>query len=204
MAATRRGVRDLTGLTVLALLLTGPRHPYELHRVITQTHKDFVTGLPRSLYHAVGRLERDEFIEAVETEREGHRPERTVYRITDEGRRELRSRLRYLLERPDPDTTLLAAAVSFMGCLPTGEVRYCLRSRAAALEGAIAGADAQAADLRRELPRLLLLENEYTRAVWAAELAWVRGILADLESGALTWPDDAAELAGSVPVEARE
>ena len=40
--------RDLVGLTVLALLLTGPQHTYEMQRLMKVTHKDFVTGLPRS------------------------------------------------------------------------------------------------------------------------------------------------------------
>ena len=51
-----RAERDLPGLTVLALLLTGPRHTYEMHRMMIDTRKDFVTGLPRSMYHAVERL----------------------------------------------------------------------------------------------------------------------------------------------------
>ncbi|GAA4953524.1 PadR family transcriptional regulator [Streptomonospora halophila] len=196
---SRRGARDLTALTVLALLRTGPSHPYELHRMITQTHRDFVTGLPRSLYHAVDRLEKAEFIAPVDTEREGRRPERTVYELTGEGRRELAARLRYLLERPDPDTSVFVAAVSFMGCLPVQEARYCLQARAAALEAEIAGGDAHAASLGRELPRLLLLENEYVGALRRAELAWVRAVVADIDSGTLTWPDDIAELARRLP-----
>lgn len=197
MASGRRGVKDLTGLTVLALLSSGPRHPYELHRIVLETHKDFVTGLPRSLYHAVTRLERDEFIEPVETVREGGRPERTVYRITGEGRSELTTRLRYLLQRPDTDQSTFIAAMSFIGCLPTGEVSFCLGHRAAALESELAGLDIGFTSLG--LPRMLLLENEYLRAVRAAELAWVRSLIADLDSGSLSWPDDMTELSKDIP-----
>jgi hypothetical protein len=35
--------RDLAALAVLALLSTGPRHPYDLHRLLTDTGKRFVT-----------------------------------------------------------------------------------------------------------------------------------------------------------------
>jgi hypothetical protein len=35
--------------------------------------------------------------------------------------------------------------------------------------------------------RLLALETEYARALHAAELAWLRGVLADLRSGQLDW-----------------
>ncbi|PSK99661.1 PadR family transcriptional regulator [Murinocardiopsis flavida] len=197
MAGKRRGVTDLTGLTVLALLHTGPRHPYEMHRIVLETHKDFVTGLPRSLYHAVTRLERDEFIESVETVREGGRPERTVYRLTAEGRAELTSRLRYLLQRPDTDPRPFVAAMSFIGCLPIGETRFCLGHRAAALESEVASLDISSTSLG--LPRVLLLENEYLRALRAAELEWVRTLIADLDSGALSWPDDMTELSKNIP-----
>lgn len=72
----RRADRDLAGLAVLALLHTGPRHTYDMHRLMIDTRKDFVTGLPRSLYHAVERLQRDGLVRAQGTGRAGARPER--------------------------------------------------------------------------------------------------------------------------------
>lgn len=177
---------DITGTMVLALLAQRSRHPYELHRFIIDTHKDFVTGLPRSLYHAVERLARDGLIEPVEITREGRAPERTVYAVTAEGRRELAHRLRRMLERPDRDTTVMIAALSLVGALDPREVERCLRTRAATLEGAIASAEAVLAGL--DLPRVLLLETEYERTLHAAELAWLRGVLDDLRSGDLHWP----------------
>jgi DNA-binding PadR family transcriptional regulator len=184
----RKPSADLVGLTVLALLLQGPRHPYELHRFIVDTHKDYVTGLPRSLYHAVDRLARDELISPVETSREGRRPERTVYEITPEGRAELAARLRRLLERPEGEHPTFTAAVSMIGCLPPEDVQRSLGTRIASLEGGIATLDGVAASLREGgLPRLLVLELEYQRALLAAELDWVRGVLADVRSGDLRW-----------------
>ncbi|WP_232383283.1 helix-turn-helix transcriptional regulator [Actinomadura violacea] len=176
---------DVTGTTVLALLAQRARHPYELHRFLIDTHKDFVSGLPRSLYHAVERLARDGLIEPVESIREGRAPERTVYDITTEGHQELAHRLRRMLERPDRDTTVMYAALSLIGVLEVGEVERCLRTRAAELEGRIAAADASLAGL--DLPRALLLETEYARALHSAELAWLHGVLADLRSGELDW-----------------
>jgi DNA-binding PadR family transcriptional regulator len=176
---------DVVGTTVLALLAQRARHPYELHRFIVDTHKDFVSGLPRSLYHAVERLARDGLIEAVETSREGRAPERTVYGITQEGREELTHRLRRMLERPDHDSTVMYAALSLIGVLDVQEAERCLQTRAAALEGVVVAGEASLAGL--DLPRILLLETEYARALHAAELAWLRGVLADLRSGQLDW-----------------
>ncbi|GII63425.1 PadR family transcriptional regulator [Sphaerisporangium krabiense] len=186
--ARRRADRDLTSLTVLALLSVRPSHPYELHRFIVETHKDYVTGLPRSLYHAVDRLVAEELIGPVETTREGRRPERTVYEITAEGRAELGSRLKRLLEDPESDGRAFVAAISLVGCLSPEEARRALRTRAATLEGMVVAQDAYISGLTATgLPPILLLEVECVRALRAAELDWVRGVLARLESGELGW-----------------
>ncbi|MEW9532123.1 PadR family transcriptional regulator [Microbispora sp. NPDC049125] len=193
--ALRRADRDLVGLTVLALLSVRPSHPYELHRFIVDTHKDYIGGLPRSLYHSVDRLAGEELIAPVETRREGRRPERTVYDITEEGRAELATRLRRLLEQPDADTKVFLAAVSLMGCLPEREAERALGTRAATLEGAIVAADAHVESLvATGLPRILLLEVEYNRAMKAAELEWIRTTLAGIRSGRIAW--SATEAAG--------
>ncbi|WP_432865953.1 PadR family transcriptional regulator [Microbispora rosea] len=189
--ARGRADRDLVGLTVLALLSVRPAHPYELHRFVIDTHKDYIGGLPRSLYHAVDRLAREELIVPAETSREGRRPERTVYRVTEEGRAELSSRLRRLLEQPDGDTKVFVAAVSLMGCLPVPEAERALSTRVATLEGAIVSADAHIAALAGSgLPRVLVLEVEYDRAMKAAELEWVRATLAEIRSGQVSWSVD--------------
>ncbi|MEU5696155.1 helix-turn-helix transcriptional regulator [Actinosynnema sp. NPDC020468] len=194
MTTLPRTDRDLVGLTVLALLSQGERHVYDMHRQIVDTHKDFVTGLPRSMYHAVERLTRDGLVVAADTSREGNRPERTPYRLTDDGRSELRARTRRLIATPDPDTTLFTAALSFLGCLPVADAREALRSRASTLTAAAAGMGSQLPDLQARLPRLLLVELEYELARVTAERDWVRALLADLDSGALDWPDDLSRL----------
>jgi DNA-binding PadR family transcriptional regulator len=185
--------RDLPALTVLALLLTGPRHTYEMHRLMVDTHKDFVTGLPRSMYHAVERLLRAELIHVVRTDRAEGRPERTVYALTDAGRAELGERVRRLLEHPDPDATLFVAALSFLGCLPVPQARAALDVRQAELGRRIDRARAALGEASA-LPRLLLMEAEYEIARLAAERDWVASLLADVDSGRLSWPDDIREL----------
>lgn len=190
MSGLRREERDLPALTVLALLNQGPRHTYDMHRQMVDTHKDFVTGLPRSMYHAVDRLQRSGLIAVADTVRDTARPERTVYRVTDAGRQALADRVHRLLAVPDPDSTLFVAALSFLGCLPVPASRAALAERASTLADRRSVADDQLAVLRHELPRFLLVELEYERDRVAAELRWVRGLLADLDSGEVSWPDD--------------
>lgn len=192
MAGRSGSSKDLVDLTVLALLSVRPSHPYEMHRFVVDTHKDYVTGLPRSLYHAVDRLVAAELVAAFGTRRAGRRPERTVYQITDAGRAELSARLRALLERPRTEVTVFAAAVSLLGCLSPDEARASLAVRADALTEITDGLAATMRDL--DLPRLLTLELEYEHAVRAAELDWTRRVLDDLGT-TLTWsPKERADL----------
>jgi hypothetical protein len=63
-----------------------------------------------------------------------------------------------------------------------------LDRRAARLAAALAVLDANAvAEAEQGLPRIAMLEAEYQRAVLKAEAAWVRSVIAELRSGALTW-----------------
>jgi DNA-binding PadR family transcriptional regulator len=178
--------RDVTALTVLGLLMTGPRHTYEMHRMIERTHKDFVTGLPRSLYHAAQRLLAAGHIRVAATTRGGARPERTVYELTAAGRDRLRDWVRLLLSEP---SGLLVPALTFAGCLRPAEVAEALRHRR----------DEQTrrtgAALPTHLPRLLLLEAEYEISRLTAEATWLTGVVDDLDAGRLTWPDNPADLA---------
>ncbi|MFG3257071.1 PadR family transcriptional regulator [Streptomyces sp. NPDC048172] len=202
----RRGDRDLAGLTVLALLWTGPRHTYDMHRLMLDWHKDFVTGLPRSMYHAVDRLLRDGFIEPVGAERPGPRPERTVYALTKAGARELHERERRLLRVPDRDSTLLVAALSFLGVLPPGEAAEALRQRVTALTEETSALSTELEAVSGELPRLLLLETEYERVRREAELAWVRAVAEDIGAGKLQWSREqlAAQEGRTLPPEETE
>lgn len=178
---------DVLSLTVLAFLTERPMHPYDVQRVIRQRHKDYAIERPRALYRAFERLARDELIEPVETSREGRRPERTVYQITDEGRTEFSHWLLQLLERPVVEDPVFAVAVGLLGYLNPESVLEALNDRFAALEGEIAGVDAALQAMRSSLPRLVLLAHEYRRALRQAERDWVLGLIEDIRTGSLSW-----------------
>lgn len=180
--------RDLAALAVLALLSTGPRHPYDIHRLLVETGKVFVTGLPRSLYHAVSKLEQAGLIEPVGTQRQAGRPERTVYALTGAGREEVRRRVEVLLATPTADADTTYAALSFIAVLERDQAIAALRARAEALATAI---DRLAADLDRvtEVQPLLLVESEYDLTRMRAEHDWMSGLADRIASGDLEWLD---------------
>ena len=137
-----------------------------------------------SLYTVVQNLEKHAFIEAVTTERDGRRPERTSYRITPAGREELVDWLSELVAVPQHEYPRFRAALSVLGVLSPDRVVALLRRRLAALDAESA---AQRAELAAagDLPRIFLIEVEYTVAMREAEASWVRGLLGEIEDGSL-------------------
>ncbi|MBA3869120.1 MAG: PadR family transcriptional regulator [Anaerolineae bacterium] len=187
MANKPQHVSDLLTLTILALLDEKPCHPYEMQRLIRSRGKDFAIAPTRSLYHAVDRLVRDEWIEAAETQREGKRPERTVYRITELGREEFHIWLNTLLCKPALEYPLFVAALSFMPHFSVEGAVQALQVRSIELEGRIADSAIKLKAWKQHLPRLLLVEAEYMLAIQKAELEWVRSMIDDIETGRLPW-----------------
>jgi DNA-binding PadR family transcriptional regulator len=74
--------------THLALLLPGPRHGYEVKKAYDHWFPDAQPLAFGQVYATLGRLVRDGLAVVVETRADGAR-ERTVYAVTDAGRRRL-------------------------------------------------------------------------------------------------------------------
>src|ERR1700732_1462311 len=89
------------GISVLALLRERPMHGYEMFQTLTARHRDRMLRIrPGSLYHVVNRLAEEKLIRQAGTGRNGNRPERTTYDLTDAGADALTSRLRELVASP--------------------------------------------------------------------------------------------------------
>jgi DNA-binding PadR family transcriptional regulator len=188
MARDHISYRNLWALTVLCLLRERPMHPYEMQRLIRQRHKDEFLDLKRgSLYHAIERLQKAGLIEAVETTREGRRPERTTYRLSDRGELEVLEWLRELLAKPVREPSQFLAALSFLPHLSADDAVDQLHARASRLELEILALDAVLEKMVPQIGRAVLVEIEYVRAMRQAELEWVRALGVDIRSGRLTW-----------------
>ena len=175
-------------LTVLALLHYRPLHPYGIQRLIRQWGKDQVVNVTQraSLYRTIDRLLAEGLIGVLETERDPSYPERTVYEITERGRTTAHDWLLAMLALPNPEYPRFPAALSFALMLTPHEARSALERRAGILEQSLAATTRRLAEAAR-LPRVVLLETDYQRAVLAAELQWVQVAIADLRDGRLSW-----------------
>lgn len=182
--ATRRRVENLLALAVLGTVLQRPMHPYEMASILRARGKDQDMKIKwGSLYTVVRNLEKHGLLVAVESQRQGGRPERTVYRITDAGRAELTDWTRELVSTPEPERTRFTAGLSMLGVLPPDEVIDLLRQRLSLVRQDIAGRQAVLAEQAKEIPRLFLVEDEYELSVREAEAGWIDALLDDITSG---------------------
>ena len=130
-----------TRLFVLgALARHGPMYGHQIRRNARMGRADLWSDVrPGSLYGALHRLAAEGLIELVRTEQSGNLPARTVYAITAEGQRELRTlRAEALTEvglRPDPVDLALVMSGDLDGDVLRGYIEdriRALRSQAAA------------------------------------------------------------------------
>lgn len=187
--ATKRKVSNLLALAVLSYLVQRPMHPYELSRTLRDNDDArSIRYNHGSLYMVVGQLARAGFIAPQETHREGQRPERTVYALTDAGRAELRDWLRDLVGDPKHEYPQFVAALSLIGALPPSEVLSLLPQRLDRLaeqrdeiRGLIDDALAQG------VPELFLVEEQYRLALLDAEVSFVESLRARITDPATGW-----------------
>jgi DNA-binding PadR family transcriptional regulator len=183
--AKRRKVNNLLALAVLSAVAQRPMHPYEIATALRGWGKDQDMDIKwGSLYTVVRNMDKHGLIVAVESVREGRRPERTVYRITDSGRAELVDWARELVSTPMHEHPHFRAGLSVLAVLHPDEAAGLLRQRLDLLEDNITAVRDALAQHMRDVPRLFLVESEYDLALREAEAAWIRSLLAELTSGA--------------------
>jgi DNA-binding PadR family transcriptional regulator len=193
-------------MVVLSMICEEPMHPYRMQALIKERGKDQIANVAQrnSVYQTIAALGRSGLIRIRGTSRDERWPERTIYEVTDEGRRTLGLWLRTVLSTPAREFPDFPAALSLVAGSEPQDVRAQLETRIGALE-------IRLAELERPypgLPRVFLLEAEYMAAVVRAEIEWLRSITGDLRSGRLTWSEEwvrriAEELAAQAKVKAR-
>jgi len=196
--AKRRKVSNLLALAALSYLSQQPMHPYQLGRTL-RDHGDqrsikFNHG---SLYMVVQQLAKAGLIVAQETTRTGQRPERTVYALTNAGRRELGDWLRELVEVPQHEYPQFVAALSLIAALPPGEVVELLGRRLGRLA-------TQRAEIRGLIDRtlaqgvhpLFLVEEDYRLALLDAESVFVERFIEQITHPETGWGRPWAEFHG--------
>jgi DNA-binding PadR family transcriptional regulator len=179
-------------LFILGILsASGPMHGHQIrHQAQTDRTEMWSDVKPGSLYGGLKRLAAEGLIQEVRTEREGNRPERTVYEITGEGRRALAAlrdnALREIEAPHDPFDLALAHASE----VPEAELTRMVEDRLAQLRAkeSVQRHGAEHADpYVNEAERMVighLIERTAAEIRWHEELlARIPKVAADFQAG---------------------
>ena len=119
-----------TSIVICGMLLHGEMNAYDMLKMIDSMNMQYWHPIgATTLYETCLRLEKKDLIED-----SGKADNKTVYRITDAGRAELKSTIRALFERVDYDSVWFCLAVMYSGILTKKELEAEKKKRAALLD----------------------------------------------------------------------
>ncbi len=178
-------------LLILGLLLRGPLHGYEIHRIV-RAHGALYTDLKKAnLYYLLDRLRQDGALTVrSEPGARGARGERLIYALTDRGRAQFFDLLRAIIRSFDPVHTGVDVAVVFLAQLPPTEAVALLQERRQVVA-------ARRAEVAAELGDLTVgtvwsaIAADHLLSLIDAEQAWLDRALARLHASGAGADDSA-------------
>lgn len=187
----RSGRRPLD-LLVLSMLGERPMHPYEMAQLAVGRHMDrLVKVRTTTIYNTVARLSDEGLIAVHDVQREGNRPERTVYELTAQGRRVHRETTAELLSDHPVEYPHLFLALAQAHELPREEAARLLRVRRAAMADEL---DAMAGLIDRTasagVPEIFRLDGGMRVATLTAQLAWLDDLIDRMDRNEIAWLDE--------------
>ena len=163
-------------IVVLSLLAEQPLHGYDLDRVIEQRgYRQWTSLAFSSVYYLLKRLSERGLLEPDE----GSQGRRTVFRVTEAGRRELRQAAGERVLAPAPPSAGVLPALNAYSRLDDPALAALLARRAEALLGRLDELRALRAQVDEE-HSLAIFDYEILRQ--EADLAWTRSLLKKADS----------------------
>ncbi|MFB6713233.1 MULTISPECIES: PadR family transcriptional regulator [unclassified Streptomyces] len=179
--ARRRKLGNPLALTVMVLLAERSMHPYEIAQTLRRRGKEHSVKINfGSLYTVVQNLEKHGYVEVAGVQRQGNRPERTLYGITGAGRAEMLDWLSDLLAVPAAEYPVFETALSLLPVLPPEDVAELMETREAALAVRAAALRGVLGQLGEKLPRVFVVETEYQLHMIDAQLEWIKSFHTEL------------------------
>ncbi|MGV8858313.1 PadR family transcriptional regulator [Rhodoglobus sp.] len=164
-----------------------PVHGYFLRRELMTWHIDEWANIqPGSIYNALRSLTTDGYLAENGTETAGNRPERTTYRVTEEGEVELLRMLRDTLWTVEVfDTKPVMVLTSFMYALQRDEVLDGLEHRVTEIDARIASNAYHIGDVATSTstPAYVREIFELATARLRGEQQWARDVIGRIRSG---------------------
>ena len=178
----------VTRVLVLGVLLKQPMHGYEVRRELESWNAEQWANIAYgSIYFSLAKMADEHLVQIVSTDDRGNRPARTVYGITEQGRREFERQLRELWWEYRPAIDPFRVALSFMNCLPRVELLAALHHRASGLRSTLEAFPYAIEGRLRDsaAPRHLAEVLRLAAAHIETQLCWVDATIAKVEQDEL-------------------
>ncbi|WP_327371892.1 PadR family transcriptional regulator [Streptomyces sp. NBC_01217] len=185
--AKRRKLSNPLALTVMVLLAERSMHPYEIAQTLRRRGKEHSVKINfGSLYTVVQNLEKHGYVEVAGVQRQGNRPERTLYGITGAGRTEMVDWLSDLLAVPAAEYPVFETALSLLPVLPPQDVAELMETRESALTVKAAALRGILGQLGEKPPRVFVVETEYQLHMIDAQLEWIKNFHQELTDATIS------------------
>lgn len=190
MATGKREQKPLD-LLVLSMLVERPMHPYEMAQLAIKRHLDRLVSIrTTSVYNVVARLLDKGLVAVYEVQREGNRPERTVYALTGAGREAHRRTLESLLAEHPVEHPRLYLALAQAHELPREDAIRLLQKRRAAMATELAATVGLIAE-NSAVPEIFRLDGGMRVATLRAQIAWLEDLIERIDTNTIAWLDEA-------------
>lgn len=176
------------GLMVLTLLGEGDMHPYEMIRLMRIRKDDRLVSITNgTMYHTVGRLQAAGLLVEIGVDRDGSRPERTTYSLTDAGADVAREWVRRELIRVDHAREFRIALAEAHN-LERSEVLSLLNARRESLaEHHSLHERGLVAARTKGVPTQYLLELEREETLLRCDLSWLDTLIRRIADEEFPW-----------------
>ncbi|MFC8800484.1 PadR family transcriptional regulator [Streptomyces griseoincarnatus] len=181
-------LRSKLSLPTLGLLLEQADHSYGLTARLNDRYRHLrasrssVTSLAKSLADA-------DLIKARAPERNGNRPPRTVYDLTEAGIAHLRRRVEESITTAPAMDADFVTALAYIGLLSRARAIEILGARTRRIRQEIDELSAISTDV----PQIKMIEVDYWLRMLASEAAWLEGLSNRIDSGSIDWIGDTQE-----------
>lgn len=175
-------------LVVLGLLKSGPKHGYELHRIVVAHGTLYSDFKKPTLYHLLHRLALQGAVQVrSEGGARGPRGERLVFALAPKGERLFLRLLRSALSSYDVAQTSFEVAAAFLALLPAAEAQALIRKRREAVRarrGEVSGEmELMAAQPYSTRLAARALATDHSLSLMDAEVAWMDRAIRHLAAG---------------------
>lgn len=173
----------MTQLLVLGALNVQPMSGYDIQLMLQENEAERWSGVQvGSIYHALKKLEKEEFIEIQKVESVGHR-QKVIYNITDLGKEQLKTLTFKAIQSSEvPYPLSLYAGLSFIENLPQDRAEKALNEQLVKLEKELdlitQGLSVKREYLSGELLPLVSLVSENMIDIVQRQILFIKDVLA--------------------------